>query len=397
VNRLVFEDVRLIDGLAADARDHVDVTVEDGRIGSIEDHRPRDHAEGVGVVKGSGHSLLPGLIDCHAHYTIDASLEVADGIAESATNPPERAAFIGARNARLALFSGVTTARSAGAAHGMDVPLRDAIERGEISGPRMRAAGPSITITGGHGWKFGLQADGVPELVKAVRTICRDGADHLKIVASEAAMLTSAVAGVEELTEPEIRAIVAEAARLHRRVMAHAQNSAAVVAAARGGVASVEHAFLADGDALEVLAASGACLTPTLTVTDVYRTIPDLSEARRARQREIEKAHRWSCQTAIALGIPLVAGTDCGVRGVLPTMLPREVRNLHDHGLPAMEAIKAATSRAARLLGVDGEVGTVEVGKRADLLLVAGDPLADLRALEAVAAVVQGGAIVVRG
>lgn len=393
---MIITDVRLIDGIADQAREHVDVLINsDGRIAAVDDHRPGQHVAHEGTTwSGAGSTLLPGLIDCHAHYTIDARLAVLDGIADAHRAGPSDAAFIGARNAALALHSGVTTARSGGAAHGRDLALREAIAAGHVPGPRLLAAGGALTITGGHGWQFGYQADGVHELVKLTRTLARDGVDHFKIVASEAAQITTAVAGVEELTEDEIRAIVAEARRLRRRVMSHAQSPGAVIASARGGVDSVEHAFLADREALEIMAECGTTLVPTLTVTDVYRDIPGVSDAVRTRQAELTVLHRASCEMAIRLGIPIAAGTDCGVRGVMPDMVWREIHNLYDHGLSPMAAIKAATSGAARLLGVELEVGAVAVGRPADVILVDGDPLTDLRRLADPRLVVQGGRVV---
>ena len=201
---VVFTDARIIDGIAAEPREHVDVVVgDDGRIASIEPHRPRHWAGGDASdahrpIDAAGDTLLPGFVDCHAHYTMDARLEVADGILDAHHAGLADAAFIGARNAREALLGGVTTARSAGAAHSRDIPLRDAIAAGHIPGPRLLAAGGSVTITGGHGWQFGYEVDAIPEMIKLLRTLARDGADHYKIVSSEAAQITSAVAGVED-------------------------------------------------------------------------------------------------------------------------------------------------------------------------------------------------------
>jgi imidazolonepropionase-like amidohydrolase len=221
----------------------------------------------------------------------------------------------------------------------------------------------------------------------------RDGARVIKAVASEAAMLTSEVAGVQELSETELRVIVEEAARLRCRVLAHAQSDDAVRAAARAGVASIEHAFLADEATLELVAASGVTLVPTLTVTDVWRSLPGLSEERRARQTTLERLHRRSCETAVRLGIPLATGTDTGVTGVRPGMVAREIRLLHEHGLGTMDAIIAGTATGARLLGVDAETGSIGVGKSADLVLVDGDPLTDLRRLERPVMVLRAGAL----
>lgn len=395
---VVFTDARLIDGLADDAREHVDVVVgDDGCVASIAAHAPRDWAaQGHQVIDAAGSTIVPGLIDCHAHYTIDARLEVSDGILDAHRASPADAAFIGARNAALALRAGVTTARSAGAAHSRDIALRDAIRGGYIPGPRLLAAGGAITITGGHGWQFGHEADGVHELVKLTRSLARDGVDHYKIVSSEAAQITSKVAGVAELTLAEIEAIVREARRLGRQVMSHAQSSSAVTASATGGVDSVEHAFLADQAALETLLECGTTLVPTLTVTDVWSDIPGVSQAIRNNQANLSVVHRKSCETAIHLGVPVVTGTDCGVRGVMADMVWREIWNLHDHGLSSMDAIKSGTSGGARLLGLENQAGVVAVGRQADLLLVHGNPLHDLKRLEGPALVMQAGAVVSR-
>jgi len=398
---LLFEDVRLIDGIADAARASVDVLVIGHRIAAIESADPaaRDlmlraqNAQGVDVrrIPGAGRTLLPGLIDCHAHYLMDAT---APRMFETEERDPDSLVILrGARAARQALAAGITTARSAGAPRALDIPLSQAIDAGDVPGPRHIPAGRALTITGGHGWRFGIQADGELALRAAVRANVRDGARVIKAVASEAAMLTSGVAGVQELTEDELRAIVDEAARLRCRVLAHAQGNDAVRAAARAGVASVEHAFLADEATLEVLAASGATLVPTLSVTDVWRTLPGLTDAQRQRQTVIEGLHRRSCETAVRLGIPLATGTDTGVRGVLPDMVGREIRLLHEHGLGAMDAIKSATSTAARLLGVDDEFGSIRVGHVADLLLVDGDPLVELDRLATPSLVVQAGQV----
>jgi imidazolonepropionase-like amidohydrolase len=230
----------------------------------------------------------------------------------------------------------------------------------------------------------------------------RDGADVVKVVASEAAMLTTTglapgrmVHGAPELTDLELRAIVETASELRITVMSHAQDGESVRRSARAGVTSVEHAWLADRSALEAVAASGAWLVPTLVVTDVNRTLPGLDPVQRERQNLIERRHRASTEAAIELGIPLATGTDTGEVGVTADMVWREISLLHDHGASAMRAIQAATSSAARLLGIDDAVGSVETGKMADLILVDGDPLTDLRPLSAPRIVMQGGTIVV--
>jgi imidazolonepropionase-like amidohydrolase len=399
--RLILRPRLIIDGISDSPREHGQVVIAAGMIAVVQDvpAGPVATDEAVPasetILELPDATVLPGLIDCHVHYTIDPSTDI-DGIAQGAANPPERAVLIGARNAREALAAGVTTARSAGASRGLDIPLAAAIDHGDIEGPKLLPAGPAITITGGHGRSFGVEVDSAQDMVAAVRQLARDGARVVKLVASEAAMLTTDIAGVQELTSAEMSAVVGEAKRLRRRVLAHAQSSAAVAAAAEAGVDSVEHAFLADSDALRLLRESGAVLTPTLTVTDVYSRMPGLPPDVVRRQAEISVLHRASCERAIELGIPVVTGTDCGVRGVFPSMLAREIELLHEHGLSPMDAIRAATVNGASLLGISQEVGTLAAGLRADIIVVAGDPLANLRRLAEPVLVIRGGDIAYR-
>ena len=202
------------------------------------------------------------------------------------------------------------------------------------------------------------------------------------------------VFGRPELDEGELRAIVDAATARGRRVMSHAQDDESVRRSAAAGVASVEHAWLAGDGAIEALAASGAWLVPTLVVTDVNRTLPGLTAIQRERQDLIERTHRASTEAAIRLGVPLATGTDTGEVGVTADLVWREIALLHDHGASPMRAIQAATSSAARLLGLEGEVGAIAPGLAADVVVVDGDPLADLSRLSRPILVIQGGVVV---
>jgi imidazolonepropionase-like amidohydrolase len=394
--RLLIRDVRLIDGVDDAVRASIDVLVDGDRIAAVSDHEPgRPVTAGETVVEGRGRTLLPGLIDAHAHYTFDPTQGSLQAIARRSDAEILATA---AGHAALALRSGVTTARGAGSIRNLEVVLRDRIATGEVVGPRMIVAGTAVGCIGGHGSAFGLEADGPDALADATRRVVDDGADVVKAVASEAAMLTTTglppgamVHGAPELTEAELGAIVATASELERRVMCHAQDGESVRRSAAAGVASVEHAWLADEAAIETLARSGAWLVPTLVVTDVNRTLPGLTPVQRERQDLIERTNRASTQAAIRMGVPLATGTDTGEVGVTADMVPREIALLVDHGLPAMAAIRAATSSAARLLGLDAEVGSIEVGRMADLVLVDGDPLVDLATLGRPVAVWRGG------
>ncbi len=401
--RTIFEAVRLIDGVADAAREDMDVVIDGERIVAVVAHgTPLPEDPGAGErpamrIDGRGRTLLPGLIDAHAHYTFDPT---EGSIATIARRSDAAIVLAAAGHAALALRAGITSARGAGSIRNLEVVLRDAIAAGQVPGPRLVVAGSAVGITGGHGHAFGVEADGPEALITATRRVVRDGADVVKVVASEAAMLTTTglapgrlVHGAPELTEAELRAIVATAAELQVKVMSHAQDGESVRRSAAAGVDSVEHAWLADHVAIEALARSGAFLVPTLVVTDVNRTLSGLTPVQRERQDLIERRHRVSTEAAIALGIPIATGTDTGEVGVTADMVAREIALLHDHGASPMAAIRAATSAAARLLGIDGDTGQIAPGYLADLVLVEGDPITDLGRLVDPSAVVQGRSI----
>jgi imidazolonepropionase-like amidohydrolase len=396
---MLIRDVRCIDGLSETPRPHVDVRIERDRIAAVDPHDPASQpAPGDVVIDGTGRTLLPGLIDAHAHYTFEPS----EGSLQSIARRSDAEILATAeRHALRALRAGVTTARGAGSIRNLEIVLRDRIAAALVPGPRIVAAGTAVGGIDGHGAAFGLEAAGAAGLADATRQVIKGGADVVKVVASEAAMLTTTghepgrlVHGRPELDEDEVRAIVEAAAVLGRRVMSHAQDSESVRRSAAAGVASIEHAWLADEAAIEAVGASGAWLVPTLVVTDVNRTLPGLTPVQRERQDLIERTHRASTEAAIRLGVPLATGTDTGEVGVTADMVWREIALLVGHGASPMAAIRAATSSGARLLGVDGSVGTIGPGLIADLVLVDGDPLLDIGRLAAPAMVIQGGVIV---
>jgi len=399
--RTILAGVRLIDGVADGAIGPVDIEVDGDRIAAIRpaaDNADRPSDSATRLIDGRGWTALPGLIDAHAHYTFDPTEGSLQAIAARTDDDILAAA---ARHAALALRAGVTAARGAGSIRGLELVLRDRIAAGELAGPRLLAAGLAVGAVDGHGTAFGLGASGPAAFAAATNAVIDRGADVVKVVASEAAMLTTTghepgriVFGRPELTEEELRAIVEVAHARGRRVMAHAQDSESVIRCARAGVDSVEHAWLANEAAIEVLAASGAALVPTLGVTDVNRTLPGLTPAQRERQDVIERLHRVSTETAIRLGVPLATGTDTGEVGVTADHVWREVVLLHEHGAAPLVALRAATAVAARLLGIAAETGTVEVGKLADIVCVEGDPLADLGRLATPRLVLQAGRVV---
>jgi imidazolonepropionase-like amidohydrolase len=390
---IVFRDVGVVDGQYDDLRPALDVTVDGDRIVGVEAAHPAGSIPaGATVIDGAGRTLLPGLVDCRVHYALDPTS--GDGFGPARDETEAAVVVRAAGNARRALEAGVTTARSGGTQGRLDFLLRDAIAAGHVLGPRLLAAGPALTVTGGHGREYGREVDGPDAFVGAVRANVRDGADVISVVAGAPARAGSGGYEFDEMSQAELEAAVLEATRHRRRVMSHAENTEAVERSVWAGVAGVEGGFLTDETVQSVLAGTGIAYVPLLVTTVARRDVP--GSTRDGPDRRVGDLHRRTTEAAIELGVRVAAGTGCGLPGVMPEMLPTEIRLLHEHGARPIDAVRAATQWAAELLGLDREIGIVQAGFVADLILLDGDPLTDLRLLEQPSVVVRGGRIVRR-
>jgi imidazolonepropionase-like amidohydrolase len=297
--------------------------------------------------------------------------------------------------------------RDVGAGELVDVALKRAIERGEIAGPRMQVATLAISATGGHGDLNGFSpyldftamrgvADGVDEIRKRVRTNVKYGADWIKVVAGAGVLSEEESAGAPQYSQPELDALVEEARMWGRKVAAHAHGTEAIKRALKAGVASVEHSGLIDEEGARIALKTGAMLVPDI-YTDIYileqGAKHDLPEKILAKERELRKSQDLNWRRAKELGVRLAFGTDAGVypHGDNAKQFPYLVQHV---GVTPMEAIRMATVNAAALLGWSDRVGQVAPGRFADLIAVAGDPLADVSVLEHVAFVMKGGVVV---
>jgi imidazolonepropionase-like amidohydrolase len=366
---IVFRNVAVVDGNLEEARTGLDVLVDDGVITAVEPaDADRELPAGAVAIDGTDATLVPGLIDCLVHYTLDP--EGADRPASAA-----EAVLRAAGMARRALEAGVTTARSGGARDGLDILLRDAIDAGDVRGPRLLAAGPVLTPTGGFGRGYGREVDGPEALAGAVRANVRDGADVIAVIAGAPSAIPGSL-GEAGFSSSELEAIVAEAARLGRRVMAHAETTQSLERAVWAGVASVEHGFGAEDTVAPVFVGSAVAFVPTLV------------------DGASDDEHRRTVQAMLEHDVPIVAGTGCGRPGIGPDALARELALIAECGARPIDALRAATIWAAQLLGLGERLGVVDAGFAADLLLVDGDPLADLSSLARPRLVLQAGAIV---
>ncbi|HYX67928.1 MAG TPA: amidohydrolase family protein [Terriglobales bacterium] len=344
-------------------------------------------------------TVLPGLIDAHTHLTFDPTF----GYQELGISIP-REALIGAKNARITLEAGFTTVRNVGARGYSDIALRDAINAGDVPGPRIDASGPALSITGGHcdqnllPYEFHATSDGAADGVEAVqhkvREIIKYGADVIKICATGGVLSKGDNPQHAQYTLEEMKAIVADAHRLGRKVAAHAHGAEGIVWATEAGVDSIEHGSYIDDAGIAAMKQHGTYLVPTQYLGDWMaengaKVLPPMYQQ---KMKDVTSVSRKNVARAMAAGVKIAFGTDAAV-------YPHGL-NAHEFavyvkmGMTPLAAIQSATLNAADLLGWSDRVGSLETGHYADLIAVDGDPLADITTLEHVKFVMKGGAVV---
>jgi imidazolonepropionase-like amidohydrolase len=384
---VVLRAPRLLDGTGARQVPDAAVLMEGGRVAYAGPAAALpDDAAGAEVREFPGGTLLPGLVDVHVHLVASGGPDLAAGIPGSEA---ERA-LAAVRNARRQLDQGVTLVRDLGAPGAEVVAVARAIEAGEVEGPRVLAAGPAVTMTGGHIPYLGRVADGPDAMRTAVRGNLAMGARCIKVVATGGVLTMGIDPREPAYTQAELDALVDEAHRLGLTVAAHAIGEGGVAAALRAGVDSVEHGMFLDDATIELFLATGARYTPTFCAPHGILAGPSVPGWIKDRARPAAAAQGDSFRAAVKAGVPVVAGTDAGTPDNPHGGVAREVGFMVDAGLDVLLAVRAATAEAADLLG-EPDRGVLRPGAHADLLVVDGDVTADVGALHHPAAVFQGG------
>ncbi len=392
---------RMVDVVEGKVINQAVIVVDGNKILAAGQARSVNVPQGARVIALGDHTLMPGLMDMHVHLTSDATKH---GYKRLSVSLP-RATITGVKHARQTLEAGFTTVRNVGAPGFADVALRDAINEGDVPGPRMFVAGPSLGVTGGHcdsnllPYEFHEKSEGVAdgpwEVRKAVRRNIKYGATVIKFCATGGVLSKGTKVGAQQYTQQEMKALIEEAHLRGLTVATHAHGTSGIKAAIRAGVDSVEHGSLLDDEAIALAKEHG-----TYFSMDVYVTEYILNEGAKAgileeslaKERRVGKQQRDNFRKAVEAGVNMVFGSDAGVypHGDNPKQFARMVK----FGMSPMQAIQAATINAATLLKQQDTLGSLSPGKYADIVAIPGNPLQDMSKMEQVSMVMKDGDVV---
>lgn len=399
---------RVFDATSDELREKVLITIRDGRIEKVGPAAGTEIPAGSEVIDLSESTVLPGLIDCHTHLGMRA-----DRYDElyAFTDTPFNHAFAAVIHARKTLEAGFTTVRDVGSHPFLAVDLRNSINEGLVVGPRIVAGGPGISITGGHGDlnNFSPQtrvmmfpeerdyriADGVEQIRHVVRAQVKYGVDVIKIHATGGVLSRGDSPGAPQYTLEELKAAADTAHLAGRKIAAHAHGTQGIKNAILAGIDSIEHASLIDEEGIRLAGEHG-----TYLVMDIYNddyilgeaTKLGLTEEKINKEKAIGRLQRENFEKAFKGGARMAFGTDAGVYPHGDNA--RQFATMVQFGMTPAQAIRSATSSAADLIGRSQDVGTIQSGRFADIIAVAGNPLADVRTLEHVTFVMKGGVVI---
>ncbi|MDR3588119.1 MAG: amidohydrolase family protein [Negativicutes bacterium] len=384
----------LIDGAGNPSRKEQYLAIENGRIAAVGQQADFAADQIAQAVDYSSCSVLPGLIDTHVHLFLEGVSDLK--IREQRWKEAKEMRWLRAEeNLEATLKKGVTTVRDLGGPDGIGIALREAVSQKKLAGPRVLTCHRAISVTGGHfHYAGGREADGPAAMAEAVREQVGAGADCIKLMLTGIVDFRTETAGAVEMSGRELQAAVEAAHRLNRPVSVHANGSDGVRLAIAAGVQTIEHGALLDEATADLVGGGPAYWTPTLTPflrmfdygrEHVCRTLPE------AGLQRVYTRHCAMVRRGIAAGAGIVAGTDAGALGVHHGEVWQELALFVELGMPPLQAIASATGEAAAAIGVGTETGVLTPGKQADLLVVQGNPLKDIKSLRNIVQVYKAG------
>lgn len=379
MEKTLYKGFRLIDGRGKAPIEKAYFLVDDKKIIAL-GRGEAPEQEGL-VVDLSGKTLMPGLINAHVHITMEP---VGDPTSLMMGESPAKTALRAAGNLKKHLQAGTTYFRDLGAPAGVDFDLREALREGIIEGPEFLVAGKCLTMTGGHGWFMGREADGPQEIRKAAREQLKAGADVIKIMATGGVLTKGVEPGSPQLSMEEMKSAVEEAHKAGKKTATHAQGTLGIKNAILAGIDSVEHGIFLDDETIGLMIEKGVYLVPTLVApyfiveNGVEAGIPQFAVD---KSNYVMKYHRQSFTRAYKAGVKIAMGTDSGTPFNLHDSAPMELKLMVECGMSPMEALVASTQSSAELLGIDKDYGSLEKGKFADFLVLDENPLENLDTL----------------
>lgn len=379
--KIMYKGFMLIDGTGSKPVENAYMIVEDKKIMKLGSFVDLENADGCEVVALDGKTVMPGLINSHVHIVMEPA---ADPNSILMNESKHKTVIRGVVNLKKQLNAGTTFFRDMGGLDYIDLELRDAVKSGLLEGPEFLASGKVITMTGGHGWPMGREADGPDETRKAAREQLKAGADVIKIMATGGVMTKGVEPGSPQLTMEEMKAAVDEARKAGKRTATHAQGTTGIKNAIRAGLDSIEHGIFLDDEAIQMMVDNGTFLVPTLVAP--YFIVKH-GEAAGIPKFAVDKAnyvmeyHLDSFRRAHKAGVKIAMGTDSGTPFNKHEGAPWELKMMAENGMTVMESIVASTKGSAECLGIEKEYGTLEAGKYADFLVMEKNPLENLDAL----------------
>lgn len=406
---LVLKNAKLFDGSGRLPGAPVTVVVEDDRISVVGPAAEVPVPENAEVIDCQGKFLMPGMVDSHIHITGSGDPNFLKSVKELVPHTAIRASL----NAEKTLSAGFTAIRDAGGGSLIDVALKQAVNEGLVPGPRMQVACHGLSITGGHGdtrngWPPEIQfadryvVDSPDEARRAAREQLRDGADHLKLHATGGVMSEGDVPTARGLTVEEMRAAIEEAHNVGKKSMAHAQGANGIKNAILAGISSIEHGFYLTDEIIELMLKKDVFMVPTLAA--VYHIVENgtkagIPEYGVRKAVEAQEAHLASFKKAYGAGVKIAMGTDSATPFNYHGRNAIELELMVKAGMKPVDALGAVTRMGSELMGWGDKMGQVKAGYWADMILVDGDPLADIRVLQDISKiqlVVKGGKVAVR-